>query len=339
MKRYHLRHKFSMEYCRARYLWCFSTAWYMRPLGDIIRKHGFIWSVMLMILSSICIAAWRNTPVHRIHQNRGFDYYCTIVSLSAALTWENLQHRVSGGRLCRQMVCPGWAGGHTVHWRTTAHKHPQTHTNYTSEQKTQTSKTRMPTYAASLPSACVFVWPFIPSLSQVCVCVTFHPLAESSVCLCDLSSPRWVKCVCKEALLSADPSLLGALRRTVFHSVSNRARRKRSSLLQLCMLSTRFLFSRARDCTIFTLHSLSDFYVERVTAHRIRYDHSCFHNLWPNYKTKLKLKPLWEQGGSLLFRGPTQLAYSAFREDRLWLFFTQTALWLISFFACSEWCI
>ncbi len=122
-----------------------------------------------------------------------------------------------------------------------------------------------------------------------------HP-CRLRVCLCDLSSPRWVKCVCKEALLSADPSLLGALRRTVFHSVSNRARRKRSSLLQLCMLST-------RDCTIFTLHSLSDFYVERVTAHRIRYDHSCFHNLWPNYKTKLKLKPLWKQGGSLVFRG------------------------------------
>ncbi len=61
---------------------------------------------------------------------------------------------------------------------------------------------------------------------------------------------------------------------------------------------TVFLFSRVRDCTIFTLHSLTDFYVERVTAHRIiRYDHSCFHNLWPNSKTKLKLKHLWEQGG------------------------------------------
>ncbi len=71
-----------------------------------------------------------------------------------------------------------------------------------------------------------------------------------------------------------------------------------------------FLFSRVRDCTIFTLHSLTDFYVERVTAHRIiRYDHSCFHNLWPNSKTKLKLKHLWEQGGVS--------GYSAYREDRL----------------------
>ncbi len=42
-----------------------------------------------------------------------------------------------------------------------------------------------------------------------------------------------------------------------------------------------------RDCMTFTLHSLTDFYVERVTAHRIQiYDHSCFHNLWPNSKTK-----------------------------------------------------
>ncbi len=55
-----------------------------------------------------------------------------------------------------------------------------------------------------------------------------------------------------------------------------------SVCFQLC-----FFFSRARDCTMFTLHSLTDFYVERVTAHRIQiYDHSCFHNLWPNSKTK-----------------------------------------------------
>ncbi len=66
----------------------------------------------------------------------------------------------------------------------------------------------------------------------------------------------------------------------------NRARGKRSSLPRLHILSTGFCVSWARDCTIFTLHSLTDFYVERVTAHRIkRYDHSCFHNLWPNSKT------------------------------------------------------
>ncbi len=57
---------------------------------------------------------------------------------------------------------------------------------------------------------------------------------------------------------------------------------------------------------IFTLHDLTDFYiervnVERVTAHRIKInDHSCFHNLWPNSKTK-----------------PTLLPYSVYRANRL----------------------
>ncbi len=73
-------------------------------------------------------------------------------------------------------------------------------------------------------------------------------------------------------------------------------------------------FSRARDYTIFTLHSLTDFYVERVTAYCIKIDtHSCFHNLWPNSKTKLKLKNIWEQLGPWCFGGPAQLAYSAYR--------------------------
>ncbi len=67
-----------------------------------------------------------------------------------------------------------------------------------------------------------------------------------------------------------------------------------------------FFFSRdwkkTRDCTTFTLQ---DFYIESMTAHRIKInDHSCFHNSWPNSKTKLKLKHLWEQGGPLVFRGP-----------------------------------
>ncbi len=66
-----------------------------------------------------------------------------------------------------------------------------------------------------------------------------------------------------------------------------------------------FFFSPARDCTTFTLHDLTEFYVERVTVHRIKInDHSCFHNLWPNSKTKLKLKHIWVQGGPLVFRGP-----------------------------------
>ncbi len=52
-------------------------------------------------------------------------------------------------------------------------------------------------------------------------------------------------------------------------------------------------------------------------------DHLCFHNLWPNSKTKLTLKHFWEQGVTLVFRGPMQLAYSTYREDRLcaWIMF------------------
>ncbi len=74
------------------------------------------------------------------------------------------------------------------------------------------------------------------------------------------------------------------------------------SLPRLGTLSTRLFLSRARDCTTFTLQDSTDFYIERVTAHRIkRNDHSCFHNCWPNSKTKLKLKHLWEQGGPWCF--------------------------------------
>ncbi len=76
-----------------------------------------------------------------------------------------------------------------------------------------------------------------------------------------------------------------------------------------------FFFSCKR---LYNIHftSFDRFYVERVTAHRIKInDHSCFHNLWPNSKSKLKWKDFF--GASLVFRGPTKLAYSANREDRL----------------------
>ncbi len=56
--------------------------------------------------------------------------------------------------------------------------------------------------------------------------------------------------------------------------------REKVSLSQLGKLSTRLFFlSRARECTTFTLHDLTDFYVDRVTAHHIKInDYSCFHN-------------------------------------------------------------
>ncbi len=90
---------------------------------------------------------------------------------------------------------------------------------------------------------------------------------------------------------------------SVFHSVSNRARGKRSrnsfsSAAPYAFNSFFFFFCVepfSRDCTTFTLHDLTDFYVDRVrvTVHCIKCnDHSCFHNRWPNSKTKLKLKHL-----------------------------------------------
>ncbi len=57
------------------------------------------------------------------------------------------------------------------------------------------------------------------------------------------------------------------------------------------------VFSQTKDCTTFTWHDLTVFYVERMTAHCVKLnDHSCFHNSWPNSKTKLKLKHIWEPG-------------------------------------------
>ncbi len=54
----------------------------------------------------------------------------------------------------------------------------------------------------------------------------------------------------------------------------------------------------SKDCMTFTLHDLTDFYVERVTAYCIKINyHSCFHNRFLNSKTKLKLKHILEQGG------------------------------------------
>ncbi len=116
---------------------------------------------------------------------------------------------------------------------------------------------------------------------------------------------KWIK-------TSADPRLLGALCKTVspagggrvvsdethlsvFHSVPNCAHGKRSrnsissTARHAFNFQLRFFLSRARDCTTFTLHDLTDFYVERVTAHHIKINDSCFHKRWPNSKTKLKL--------------------------------------------------
>ncbi len=145
-------------------------------------------------------------------------------------------------------------------------------------------------------------------------CRTFGASLKSRLCylLCQIQKSIFIsffKCLIKTWNAMEETHL------SVFHSVSNRAHgRPRKSIS-----SVRFqlvFFVRARDCMTFTLHDLADFYVESVTAHCIKInDHSCFHNRWPNWKTKLKLKHLWEQG---CFGGPKQLAYSAYRKDRLW---------------------
>ncbi len=55
-----------------------------------------------------------------------------------------------------------------------------------------------------------------------------------------------------------------------------------------------FSFSWARDCTTFTLHDLTDFYVERLTAHRIN-NHSLA-KLKNEIKIKTSRGPLWYFG-------------------------------------------
>ncbi len=82
---------------------------------------------------------------------------------------------------------------------------------------------------------------------------------------------------------------------SVFHSVLNRAhgKRTRDSISYVAWYAFFFFFVSTRDCMTFTLHDLTDLYVESVTAHRIKInDNSCFHNNWPNSKTKIKLKHL-----------------------------------------------
>ncbi len=69
----------------------------------------------------------------------------------------------------------------------------------------------------------------------------------------------------------------------VLHSFSNRARgrRSRNSISSSVHFQSMFLFRLeplSRDCTTFTLHDLTNLYVERMTAHCIKInDHSCLH--------------------------------------------------------------
>ncbi len=105
--------------------------------------------------------------------------------------------------------------------------------------------------------------------------------------------------------------------------VSIRVRGKCSSLLRL-HIRFQLVFSWARDCTTFTLHDLTDFYVEMVTLHRIKINDHSLAKLKNETKIKTSLGARvvfpWCFGGSM------QLAYSAYKEDRLWLTYSTTAL-------------
>ncbi len=67
---------------------------------------------------------------------------------------------------------------------------------------------------------------------------------------------------------------------STFHSISNHAHGKHS---RNTISSNSVCFFLLFFFTTFTLHDLTDFYLERVIAHHIKInDHSCFHNHWPN---------------------------------------------------------
>jgi len=113
------------------------------------------------------------------------------------------------------------------------------------------------------------------------VCVAHYTLA------CVVEMKEWMQCIC----LCFTPS------RSV---LAESAHLFRSSLsFQLVF------FSRARDCMIFTLHDLTYFYIERVTAHRIKKKIiHVFITSGQTPKRKVKLKHFWEQGAPLVFQGP-----------------------------------
>ncbi len=91
---------------------------------------------------------------------------------------------------------------------------------------------------------------------------------------------------------------------SVFHSVSIAESARETYFPQLSTLFFYLMQETVRRSRYVWL----TFYVEKVRAHRIKIiDHSCFHNRWSTAKTKLKWKPLWEQGGPPGVWGPTQL--------------------------------
>ncbi len=149
---------------------------------------------------------------------------------------------------------------------------------------------------------------------------------KQSLCCRHKTKSKWT--ICARLASSVDPRLLGAYAERgwgcggVCWRVWLRWKNgcNASVCVSLCVesCSWKMLISFAAPYAFYSLFFLSKrlndihvtwfdwFYVERVTAHRIKInDYSCFHNLWPNSKTKLKWKYLWEQGVPWCFGGPT----------------------------------
>ncbi len=107
---------------------------------------------------------------------------------------------------------------------------------------------------------------------------------------------------------------------SVFHSISNRARERRSrNSISSRYAFNSFFFFFFSNKRLYDIH-VTRFYIESVTAHRIKInDHSCFHNSWP-IQIKTKIKTSLRAGGPWCFGGPMQPAYSVYREDRLCLY-------------------
>ncbi len=138
----------------------------------------------------------------------------------------------------------------------------------------------------------------------------------------------------------ADPRLLGALRKTVsrpgggssdqerknethlsvFYPALNRARGKhlRNSICSVSRYAFNSLFSsRARDCTTFTLHDLTDFLRRNGDSAALKL--IIIHFFIAAGQIQNKIKTSLRARGAPAVSGALQLAYSAYKEDRLWL--------------------
>ncbi len=105
---------------------------------------------------------------------------------------------------------------------------------------------------------------------------------------------------------------------STFHSISNRAHEKCSKNSISSPVCFVLFFFHARDCTMFTLHHLTDFLRREGTANHIKIiGHSCFHNHWPTSKTKLN-ENIFESKGAPGVSG-VLLSLRILRIEKNWL--------------------